>query len=50
LKLFNNNKKNILLHILSDITKIFIDNYNKNYELPNMYESYIDKLKQLLSK
>ena len=44
LKLFNNNKKNILLHILSDITKIFIDNYNKNYEIPNMYESYINKL------
>jgi hypothetical protein len=44
LKLFNNNKKNILLHILSDITKIFIDNYNKKYELFNMYESYINKL------
>lgn len=50
LKMFNDNKKNILLHILSDITKIFIDNYNKKYELPNLYESYIIKLIRLLSK
>jgi hypothetical protein len=48
LKMFS--KKIIILHILSDLIKIYIDNFNENYfptEQSN-YLSYINKLKFLI--